>query len=83
MGIPGTKERNHHCLNFGGDSVQWGFPTVGIPSSGNSGYIPVKKFKTMLRLTYFDYSENFEVVDGHCVSFLSRNMAILKSRIRF
>ena len=41
MGIPGTKVRNPHCMNFGGDSVQWGFRPVGIPSSGDSGYIPV------------------------------------------
>ena len=40
MGIPGTKVRNPHCKKFGGDSVQWGFRPVGIPSSGDSGYIP-------------------------------------------
>ena len=35
MGIPGSEERNHHCMKF-----WWGFRSVGIPSSGNSGYIP-------------------------------------------
>ena len=34
----------------------------------------------MLRLTKFDYFEHFEVVDGHCISYLSRDMAILKLR---
>ena len=31
VGIPGTKERNHHCMKF-----WWGFRPVGIPSSGDS-----------------------------------------------
>ena len=34
MGIPGTNVRNPHCMKFNGDSVQWGFRPVGIPSSG-------------------------------------------------
>ena len=46
MGIPGTKVRNPHCKKFGGDSVQWGFRPVGIPSSGDSGYIPFSIFCT-------------------------------------
>ena len=44
VGIPGTKLRNPQCLKFSGDSVQWEFRSVGIPSSGDSvqwGFRPV------------------------------------------
>ena len=34
----------------------------------------------MLCLLFFDYFGHFEVVDEHCISFLSRDMAVSKSQ---
>ena len=54
MGIPGTKVRNPHCKKFGGDSVQWGFRLVGIPSSGDSGYIPCEYILEVINVLEHD-----------------------------